>query len=715
MNEVPAFIPVRFLRLIAVAAGSLLLCCSRDYNPFHDLTNARARVIEWNFGSAGRRDTVEIFSTATIRIAVAVRESVDSFSLMVPGNRFGDSCTMRGPLGDSAYCLAFSLWDTGRVNLTLTTFRKGDQPASEVFSLYARSPLKPRPVQGYQAALVRLTTDSVADRDAVYYWHFSDAIDIASAFPVLDTMIAGVLPTSGIGKFWVSDVRGRFASPPLQFSYSLADTSAPRISLLPGELTKRDTVFSGDTALALRVSIVDPGCGVVVGGNINGGSFDDIAGGTYTKIFHNLPAITPLKVTIGATDLSGNQSAQDYWIVYSSAIAAGKTMRLIIESPAAETTFTPVRQRVIVGSVTNDRCDSASVTVQCLLNGVIVGEVQRSFLGCGSIWGFPLSLDFDTSDILVRAHTLDGQSIGEMRRMIIYRSGITDAEPPVIAEVAIDGLRGNVVYTPKKNPAVRIIAFDEGSGLASVQINGRPLRDPVAPGIYLWNDSVTLDHAIGGNQVQVTAVDHSGNRASNIVIAYYNSLPKIVRKPDHAAELAAGIAYAETLLVLDADNDPLVVSATIAPPGLTFTDSVIRWTSTAADTGQKPVKLRACDAYQCSDFACTLAVYPTKVLPCSLSLTSKWGVLNQGTLTLANGVADTLGVCMNGGAVAGVNRYSVTISLDDKVTVRTIDSTSCFSVEIDPSRLASGSTLAITAAAMDGSKDSLRIAIRSTP
>jgi hypothetical protein len=68
--------------LLAVCA--VVLFCSKDYNPFSDIQNARAHVLSWSFAG---RDSVPVYTTGTLEIGVALREKVDSFTVFASQDR----------------------------------------------------------------------------------------------------------------------------------------------------------------------------------------------------------------------------------------------------------------------------------------------------------------------------------------------------------------------------------------------------------------------------------------------------------------------------------------------------------------------------------------------------------------------------------------------------------------------------------------------------
>jgi hypothetical protein len=63
--------------------AALFLSCSNDYNPFTDPSNASVIVKHKSFRDI---DTIGIFTTETLKVAVSARDLVDSFSIAATNN-----------------------------------------------------------------------------------------------------------------------------------------------------------------------------------------------------------------------------------------------------------------------------------------------------------------------------------------------------------------------------------------------------------------------------------------------------------------------------------------------------------------------------------------------------------------------------------------------------------------------------------------------------
>jgi hypothetical protein len=97
--------------LLAIAA--CLLFCSQEYNPFSDFNNAGAFIAKT---SLKNHDTVEIFSTESLHVAVAVKELVDSFRVSTTANRLWatpESTVTSTMFGSEPCTFLISFFDTG--------------------------------------------------------------------------------------------------------------------------------------------------------------------------------------------------------------------------------------------------------------------------------------------------------------------------------------------------------------------------------------------------------------------------------------------------------------------------------------------------------------------------------------------------------------------------------------------------------------------------
>ena len=120
---------VLFLSLLSMA---LFFCADRN-NPFADVSNARVHIVDPPFGTAAQGDSLRIFTTYSFNVVIALCEEVDSFCVIIPSNRLGDTLVYRNgdpkAFGAELYPVSFSLCDTGLIPIT-------QPPGKETFAFF---------------------------------------------------------------------------------------------------------------------------------------------------------------------------------------------------------------------------------------------------------------------------------------------------------------------------------------------------------------------------------------------------------------------------------------------------------------------------------------------------------------------------------------------------------------------------------------------------
>jgi hypothetical protein len=192
-----------------LASASLFLFCSNDYNPFSDPSNARVIVKHKSFRDI---DTIGIFNTETLMVAVSARDLVDSFSIAATNNRLFTDTTIRARPADLIPPLVFTFYlsfaDTGRQKITISTFRKNDDKVSIDYSLFCTSPLHQDSIPGKYNDSIVLNANPVADANVVYHWDFGDGTVFEKPKPNAKVVITSFL-SGKTGLLWVSDIPGK--------------------------------------------------------------------------------------------------------------------------------------------------------------------------------------------------------------------------------------------------------------------------------------------------------------------------------------------------------------------------------------------------------------------------------------------------------------------------------------------------------------------------
>jgi len=266
------------------AALAVLVFCAQEYNPFSDVSNVRAAVRMLTFEDG---DTVEIFGDDTLDVSIAVAELVDSFSIHCTANRwFADTTiVLWGGTVSAAYRFFISLYDTGRQELSIVTWRKGSVSVTERFMVYAKSPLHQEPIVALYGTPLPLATPPVAARDVMYHWDFGRGSLFHSA-SCRDTVVVTDAGFNDSGFLWVSDVKNLRQSPRRLFSFSLSDNAGPLIICVNDGYVGRDTIITGNVTFPLRLSITDRG---------RGGVLDFTSGGVDTVFFQIVDPASALR------------------------------------------------------------------------------------------------------------------------------------------------------------------------------------------------------------------------------------------------------------------------------------------------------------------------------------------------------------------------------------------------------------------------------------
>lgn len=580
------------------------LFCSNDYNPFTDQSKARAVVTRKTFNDV---DTLTIFTTETLMVAIAVRELVDSFSVVAPSNRrAADTFVVRKKAGEALsagpYTCLVSLTDIGWKTITINTFRSNGERVPQDFLVYCRSPLGQNAITGAYGDSVRLSTMPVGDTDVVYHWDFGTGDTVNSPLPQVSAVVK-MLSLMTTGTLWVSDPSGLHVSPRCAFSYNLIDSTGPIIMCANESYKGKDTIVTGDTTFYFKVKIWDPAqVQPVYSATINGRQFDINDDPYYVRVFDRMDTFkiaSPVVVTAVDNQYNQKSSRKTFWFRFSDTLAHGRGIFITITDPQGDPSGSSLREKTIFGNVEDYAHDSIAVAVKLFVNGVPTGQTYSVRGKYTAMWNFPLTLNDGANRIKLVAYSPGNDSLAEKSITIFYDPGLKDTVPPVILDITADGKAADYHYVTRDTAAIRIIAFDEGSGIDSLTVNGKPLfMTPEGYG-FIWYDTVPVVHRISGNLFWVRAKDKSGNRDSVSFTLYKNNLPEIILAPPALQQVFVGTAFTGQITCIDRDNDTLAVQKMDGPAGLTVTkDGQISWTPLMADSGMHTVVVRVSDRYQ---------------------------------------------------------------------------------------------------------------------
>ncbi len=614
-----------FLGIVAAVAALLLASCANDYDPFTDLSRARAEVTHVSFANG---DTLNIFTTETLVVSIAVPELVDSFSVVAPGNRrSSDTFTVRKNPGErmswGPYTCLVSFTDTGRNTLTVNTYRRNGERVPQDFFLFLRSPLHQNPLSGSYGDSIDLATSPVSDADVIYHWDFGAGMTVSS--PTARTRaVVKMVAFSSSGSLWVSDASGAHPSPKAPFAYHLMDTTGPLIRCESKGYEGKDTIVTGDTVFYFKVQIWDPNQGMdVQSESINGAKFDIDDPPYYVKVFTRMDTMARLHaVTVTAVNnpLFLVSSQKTFWLRFSDSMSHGREVLFTVSDPGSDTSVSPARTKGILGYVEDYANDSFSVVVKMSLNNASYSQTETVRGTHKALWTFTASLASGSNTVgLAVFDSASGDSLAGQSLLIVYDATVKDTVPPVILEVTSNGAQvkpGIVNYDTTDTAHLRIIAYDEGSGLDSLLVNGKaPVLSPDGHG-FIWLDTVPIVHQIGGTAFTITAIDKSKNRDSLVFALCENRVPQIVQAPPASQNILLGATFTARIAWVDPDNDPVSVHGIEGPPGLTVgNDGWISWTPRLADVGVKTVSVSLDDGFQAVGSSFQLFVIGNTTLP----------------------------------------------------------------------------------------------------
>ena len=585
--------------------GSLIamVFCSKDYDPFADLTNARAHVLSCTFA---RSDTVGLYSTETIVIAVSGRDNVDSFSLHSVHNRFWQDTTVRREsageiIPPTTFSFDVSFFDTGMQTVSVTTWRRSiGESVTQDLSVRVTSPLRQADVTSFFGDSTLLSTQPVGDRDVLYEWDFEG---VATKSP-RDSVMA-VLPGEGsaTGFLRVTDLAGNHATPRFSFSYSLFDTSRP-IILCANTNIRDDTVVTSDSVLAFKAYIADYRGLSVDTCWINHAAFDITYPRTnmYIKLFRNMSVYTrqagAIRITVDALGLTGKPSGRTFWALFdpSGASSPGADISFLI--PAKDSSSVGTRDFEIYGNANNFVGDSMTLRVK--VNDSLYATT-RAVTGSTGIWTWLVHLGLYVNSITVSAYgpaAGGAQPLASAHVVIAYDPTAQDMIKPLIWVISPLGDSLRPMTTAKDTVVLQVTAFDEWSGIQTLTINNVAVQPD--PSGYTWRQTVGgLVH--GANTVLVRAVDRSQNEKDTAIVVFKNTAPTLVSGPSFPGSVCVDSTYTFRISTFDADNDPVTVNASSPPAGMVVSnDGAISWTPTSADIGVDTLAVRLSDGIQSS-------------------------------------------------------------------------------------------------------------------
>jgi hypothetical protein len=593
-----------------------LMSCSRYENPFSNPENANIAYLARSINSG---DSATVFSTETLDVVVTAKELVDGFVAQAAGNRLwtgGDTAIIRDDFEDEPFRLYCSFKDTGWQSIVTAVGRTNGDTVRDTAMVFVRSPLRQERVTAHVGDSITLRTVPVQDRDVAYYWSFGEATRYVSQS--CSTRVVLTVPQlSGTGAVWVSD--GTSQSPANSFSFELRDTIPPQIECVNEGFAGADTIVTGDTWFGLRVGISDQAGRPVDSATINDEPFDRHSNGTYYKLFDRLDKLAsdePLEISVYAMDnfRSLNERHKTFWLFYSDTLPRSSPARIVVLAPGSDSVVTIRNTYYAFGQVESSYGDSTALTLLAYVNDTLIAA-PRSITPDQLHWEWLLPLKAGANTFRLTAlETRTGLTVDRREMVIVYDAGARDSLPPLITAVTADGKMADGLHTGSKSVALEVKAFDGGSGVAAVTVNGDTAA-AVAGRLGWFSTMVHLWHTVDGNELSIEVVDNRGNQIQQSVVIYRNRRPIIESSPSPAL-LAAGELYLDTIRAGDPDGDTVLYSKVSGPATLSIDDNgVVRWVPEEADTGLHTVLVRMWDGYEPVSASYSLYVYPPGGIP----------------------------------------------------------------------------------------------------
>ena len=564
VRSLGAWFPLRsVVRFSGGCLWPLLLFCTSDYNPFAHRENAGV-VVLWERSGFGHDDTLVLFSTDTLRLAVLVGEQLDSFSVSTPRNRhFAD--TLIAPVTGNEYGFPLSFVDTGSMVVVLGIARRGAPPVRESYLLRVRSPLHQPDLYISLDSTVVLSTPPV--RDSVeYVWCFGDGVrqafdTVRSPYPLTqkDFSIAGVFPA----RLWVH--RGEhWLSPHVHFTVQLDDRSPPIIVCLNSGLEGGAVIRTGDTELLFEVLVSDRGGvqQVEIGPDV----FGPRPGRIYSRLYRELDAspdnLTPVRVR--ALDRSGNDTTVHFTILHDPEAPGARQGSLTITA-VADTVHTGRDEYLLLGTVRDWHRDTLFVSAS--VGGEAQGDAGTVVLHEGSApYAAVVRLALGFNLVKVHARDRDG-SLRAEGTVTIYRSAtFIDTLPPTIVDITAGAYtvqEGARIFTPASSCTLIVRAFDE-SGIAAVTVNGLSAQRRSGYEWFFVQTSIPRSPPLG---VTVTVTDSSAVSSSRTFLLQHNRLPSLSPALIWPSRFFAGVESTFTLVSID-DGEPVTVTFSETPASM---------------------------------------------------------------------------------------------------------------------------------------------------
>ena len=468
-------IPLRKKNSIYALAFCCMLFCGREYDPFTDYSNAGLYLTHQSFKDF---DTCNIFSTETLSAVVLVKELVDSCVIHSVDNRLwhaSDSSVRKSDFPREPFQFYFSFSDTGWHAVRMTTYRSNGRTLADSIYFYVKSPLRQAALSCFFGDSIVLRTPPVRDRDVNYFWELCPSARYSSQLCSAKVVFSSAV-LAGEGCLWVSD--GSHASPADSFAFSARDTSKPDIICVNENYVGKDTVYTGDSVFNFKVRISVAGDRWVDSASINGGAFDSKNDKVYYKLFDKMQlhdTKNPLVLSVFALDhfYEGNQSEKNFTVIFSDTVKPAAPARIIVLTPAHDSTITMLAAYHVSGTVENQSFDSLDLSLYAYVNNALQPAV-KAVKGANNSWDWTVNLVPGPNAVKILAK--DNVSLNWVDSApfsLVFVDTAHDTRPPKIMAITANGKPAENFYTDKSAVLLGVKAFDDGSGMDSVVIGGK--------------------------------------------------------------------------------------------------------------------------------------------------------------------------------------------------------------------------------------------------
>lgn len=505
---------------LAIAAFSVLQC-TNDYNPFENFSNAQVYVLPESCSKKIRDgDTLNIFSTETLAVFTTVREKIDSFRIDAMGNRYWPDTILRRPFTRDNVVLPLSFWDTGLVQINITTYRSNHTVSSLAapMSFYVRSPLKQKDFSSVLGSPCTLSTAPVTDEDVLYIWRFGkDTLpgNTSNTFSDFSKYLLNIkIGKTDTGYLWATDFHGEFRSPSTMFTYLFYQPSPPRIKCTNYKLLHGDTVITGEDTLVFTFQVIDSSGQGLASVDLSGEMPQTADSVTFYKTIIGVKQysnLNPKVEIIKATNKIGQTTIDTFYLCYEASGPHGDLVKFRLVNPPGPTLTTRLDTLLYSLYIDNYSQDTVFVTAFATgSNGKSTGILAGySFSDSVRKCQWLVRLDTGYNTIKTQASIPQRAYDAETTLVIQRRPLAPDTTPPVITSITVNGRpypvdRDTILEIDSAFVNVVVYAIDNESGIKSVSLT----QDAVS------STPITMNEL---NHVWVSSSIPFGNRVSMIL------------------------------------------------------------------------------------------------------------------------------------------------------------------------------------------------------